>query len=59
MLTRRQLIQTGALAGTAAFASPALLTPDQALAAPLPGRPLDPTSIPKYVTILVRFRSAE
>jgi len=48
MLTRRQLIQAGTLTGAAALFMPG----SRALADPVPGGTLDPTTVPKYVTSL-------
>ncbi|MCU7727770.1 multicopper oxidase domain-containing protein [Actinoplanes sp. KI2] len=53
MPTRRQLLKTGAIAGAAALVPAGiLLRTGTALAQPVPGGTLDPTTIPKYVTPL-------
>jgi spore coat protein A len=51
MLTRRQLIKAGTVAGATAAAAPILLTGRGALAQGTPPI-LDPTTVPKYVTPL-------
>ena len=53
MPTRRQLLKTGAIAGAATFVPAGiLLRRGTALAQPVPGGTLDPTTISKYVTPL-------
>ncbi|MFI5893716.1 multicopper oxidase family protein [Actinoplanes sp. NPDC051513] len=53
MPTRRQLLKTGAIAGAATLVpAGVLLRGGTALAQPVPGGTLDPTTIPKYVTPL-------
>src|SRR5690349_12370367 len=53
MPTRRQLLKTGAIAGAAALVPAGILLRNgTALAQPVPGGTLDPTTIPKYVTPL-------
>src|SRR5689334_18818969 len=53
MPTRRQLLKTGAIAGAAALVPAGILVRNgTALAQPVPGGTLDPTTIPKYVTPL-------
>ena len=53
MVTRRQMLKAGAVAvGAAAIPAVPLISSDAALAQPVPGGSLDPTTIPKYVTPL-------
>jgi len=56
MLTRRQLLKGGAIAGASLLLPAGVrhgILSDAALAAAIPGGTLDPTSVPKYVTPLV------
>ncbi|WP_203914300.1 multicopper oxidase family protein [Rhizocola hellebori] len=52
MLTRRQLLKSGTVAGAAS-----LLIPGMVRAVPVPGGTLDPTTLPKYVTPLFVLRT--
>jgi len=52
MLTRRQLIKAGTLTGAAAVLLP---QSTRVWADPVPGGTLNPTTIPKYVTLLFRL----
>jgi len=53
MPTRRQLLKTGAIAGAASLVPAGILLRNgTALAQPVPGGTLDPTTIPQYVTPL-------